>query len=96
MSEAMQTNELRYADRQELAEGEQATLCYKNQYSGSVVEKTVTVTGTSGSVTVETKRGSEWGIFGSSIRTSVDSRRQSDTVAAKNGRTLGYLVRINQ
>jgi len=92
----MQTDELRYADRQELTEGEQATLCYKNQYSGTVVEKTVTVTGVSGNVTVETERGAEWGIFGSSIRTSVNNRRQSGTVDPKNGRTLGYLVQINQ
>lgn len=88
--------ELRYAERKELAEGEKATLTYENVYSGSVVEKTVTVKGTSGSVTVETERGAEWGIFGMSVRTSVNNRRQSGTVKPKNGRTLGHLVSIKQ
>jgi hypothetical protein len=88
--------ELRYPDRQELSEDESATLVYENLYSGTVVEKEVQVTDITGRVSLQTERGAEWGIFGSTIRTSVNNRRQSGTVKPKNGRPLGYLVEIRQ
>jgi len=89
-------SELMYDDRQALTEGEKATLVYKNSRTGTTVEKSVTVVDTSGSVTVTTERGTEWGIFGGGVRTSVDTRRASGTVAPKNGRRLGSLVSLKQ
>jgi len=88
--------ELRYDGRQELTEDESATLVYENLYSGTVVEKEVQITDVTGRVSMQTERGAEWGVFGSTIRTGVNNRRQSGTVDPKNGRQLGYLVDIKQ
>ena len=88
--------ELRYTDRQELRKNESATLVYENIYSGTVVEKNVQITSVTGRVSMKTERGAEWGVFGSTIRTSVNNRRQTETVNPKNGRKLGHLVEIKQ
>lgn len=88
--------ELLYNDRQALTEGEDATLVYSSPYTGTEVTQHVTVTDTTGSVTVELDDGTVWGVMGNSIRTTENSRRASGTVEPKNGRTVGYLTSLQQ